>query len=178
VGAWIHCHARRYSHAHQLVRRARDLEPRFPLAAYIEAEILLAQQENAAALSVITPWRDAMRDFDYGLAILALTLARNGQRDEALRIAKDLEEQCSLGRATWSDVALVHLGLGSRDVALDFLRRAAGQKPFGGVMTAYLAVNPLFDSLRREPDFLDVLRMLRLDLYVRKDKSFTELEKS
>jgi hypothetical protein len=41
-------------------------------------------------------------------------------------------------------------------------------------MTAYLAVHPLFDSLRREPGFLEVLRMLKLDSYVREDKSFGE----
>ena len=171
VAAWIHCHARRYSSAQELVRRARELEPRFPLAIYVEAEILLAQGDNTGALAVIAPWRDAMRDFDYGLAVLALTLARNGQRDDALRIATELEEQCNLGRAAWSDVALIHLGLGSRDRALDFLQQASRQKPFGGVMTAYLAVHPLFDSLRRESGFMDVLRALGLDSYARSDRS-------
>ena len=178
VAAWIHGHARRYSYAQQLVRRARELEPRFPLAAYIEAEILLAQGDNTGALTVIAPWRDAMRDFDYGLAILAFTLARNGQRDDALRIATDLEEQCNLGRAAWSDVALVHLGLGSRDRALAFLQRATRQKPFGGVMTAYLAVHPLFDPLRREPGFVDVLRALGLDSYARIERSSAQSKQS
>ena len=171
VAAWINCHARRYPYAQELVRRARDLEPKFPLAAYIDAEVLLAQGDNAGALTVIAPWRDVMRDFDYGLAILALTLALNGQRDDALRIAADLEEQCNRGRAAWSDVALVHLGLGSRDLALDFLWRAARQKPFGGVMTAYLAVHPLFDPLRRETRFMEALQALGLDSYARSDRS-------
>jgi serine/threonine-protein kinase len=163
--AWIHGHARRYSRAEQLVRRARELEPRFPLAAYVEAEILLAKGDHRAALAVITPWRDEMRDFDYGLAIFAFTLARNGDHANALRIAADLEAQCNLGRAAWADVALVHVALNSWDTSLAFLQRASRQRPFGGVMTAYLAVHPLFDPLRHHSAFVDVLRELGLEPY-------------
>lgn len=178
VAAQIHCHGRSYSYAESLVRRARELEPRFPLAAFIEAEILLAKGDEVGALTVIEPWREVMRDFDYGLAILAFTLARNGHRDDALRLASDLERQCDLGRAAWSDVALVHLGLGSRDRALFFLRRASEQKPFGGLMTAYLAVHPLFDPLRHEAAFGDVLRKLGLDSYARTKPTSPRSDKS
>jgi hypothetical protein len=169
VAAWVHAHARSYAYAEQLVRQARELEPRFPMAAFIEAEILLARGNDVGALAVITPWRDVMRDFDYGSAMLGFTLARNGHRNEAMRVAGDLEEQCTAGRAAWSSVALVQLGLGSRDGALDFLHRAARQKPFGGLMTAYLAVHPLFDPLRNEPGFVDVLRTLGLDSFAHID---------
>jgi eukaryotic-like serine/threonine-protein kinase len=178
AAAWIHGHARNYSHAEQLVRRARELEAKFPLAAFIEAEILSAQGNHAGALAVMEPWRDVMRDFDYGLAILAFTLARNGRRDDALRIAGDLEEKCTVGRAAWSDVALVHLGLGSKDRSLAFLQRASEQKPFGGLMTAHLAVHPLFDPLRHESAFVHVLRVLRLDSYARIDRASTPSRQS
>ena len=147
------------------MRRSRELEPRFPLAAYVEAEIRLAQGYDADALTVIAPWRNVLRDFDYGLAILGFTLARNGHRDDALGIAADLEQQCNLGRAAWSDVALVYLGLGSWERSLAFLQKASRQKPFGGIMTAYLAVHPLFDPLRHNSGFVDVLRALGLDAY-------------
>src|SRR5687768_13696725 len=178
VAAQIHCHARSYSYAEELVRRARKLEPRFPLAAFIEAEILLAKGDEVGALVVIEPWREVMRDFDYGLAILAFTLARNGQRDDALRRGTDLEGQCNFGRAAWSDVALVHLGLGSRDRALSFLQRESQRKPFGGLMTAYLAVHPLFDPLRHEAAFKDVLRTLGLDSYERTNTASLRSDKS
>jgi serine/threonine-protein kinase len=163
--AWIHGLARSYSRAEQLVRRAREQEPGFPLAAYIEAEIRLAQGDDGGALAVMTPWRDEMRNFDYGLTILAITLARNGDRDAAVRIAADLEEQCNLGRAAWSDVALIHLTLDARERSLALLQQASRQRPFGGIMTAYLAVHPLFDSLRDDSGFVDVLRSLGLDFY-------------
>jgi hypothetical protein len=110
----------------------------------------------------MTPWRDEMRNFDYGFAILGFTLARNGDREDALRIATHLEEQCNRGRAAWSDVALVHLALDSGERSLSFLQRASLQRPFGGVMTAYLAVHPLFDPLRQNKRFTDVLQTLGL----------------
>jgi eukaryotic-like serine/threonine-protein kinase len=163
--AWIHCHARNYARAEQLVRRARELEPGFPLAAYIEAEIRLAEGDPRGALAVITPWQDEMRTFDYGLAILGYALARNGDREAGVRIAADLEELSSHGRAAWSGVALVHLALGSPEQSLTFLARASRQRPFGGVMTAYLAVHPLFDPLRNHAGFIDVLRTLGLESY-------------
>jgi len=167
VAGWMYGHARSYQRALRLLHLARELEPRFLPAAFIGAEILLAQGDDAGALSVIEPWRDAMRDLDYGLAILGFALARNGHRDDAIGIAADLEEQCSVGRAAWTSVALVHLGLGARDRSLAFLQRASHQRPFGGFMTAFLAVLPLFDPLRREPEFVDVLRALGLDSYAR-----------
>lgn len=100
-----------------------------------------------------------------------------GLHDDAVRgAARFLEQQCDLGRAAWSDVALIHLGSGSPDAALAFLQRAARQKPFGGLMTAYLAVHPLFDPLRREPGFVDVLRALGLDSYAWTDRSWAPSE--
>jgi serine/threonine-protein kinase len=160
--AWIHYHARSYSRAEQIATGARKLEARFAITAYVEAEIRLAQGDVRGALAVMTPWRDEMRNFDYGFAILGFTLARNGDREDALRIATHLEEQCNRGRAAWSDVALVHLALDSGERSLSFLQRASLQRPFGGVMTAYLAVHPLFDPLRQNKRFTDVLQTLGL----------------
>lgn len=167
VGAQVHGHARNYSEAERLLRRAEELNPEFPPRVFVEAEVRLAQGKEAEALAVIEPWAERMKAFDYGMAILGLALARNERRDEALRIAHELERQCEEGRATWTDVALIHLGLGSREGALEFLDRAAREELHGGLLTAYLAVHPLFDPLRAERRFRNVLRSLNLEDYTR-----------
>lgn len=165
VGAQVHGHARNFLYAEQLLRRADELDPEFPPRVIIEAEVLLSQGKEVEALAVIEPWADLMKAFDYGMAMLGLALARNERREEALRIAHALERQCEDGRATWTDVALIHLGLGSREAALDFLDREAHEELHGGLLTAYLAVHPLFDPLRTEPRFRNALRALGLEAY-------------
>lgn len=57
------------------------------------------------------------------------------------------------------NVALVRMGLGERDAALDELERCASE---GSVQNWILAPEPFFDPLRADPRFRGVLQRLRL----------------
>ena len=56
-------------------------------------------------------------------------------------------------------IAVVHLGLGEHDAALDWTERAHAERR--GWM-AYLAVNPIFDPVRDMPRFQALLEAMRL----------------
>jgi hypothetical protein len=57
-----------------------------------------------------------------------------------------------------TDVALVHLGLGELEQALDWVERHEADR---GARN-FLATDPLFDPLRREPRFVRLLERLGL----------------
>jgi len=61
------------------------------------------------------------------------------------------------------NLALVHMGLGEHDAALSQLERCATE---GSVQNWIIAPEPLFDPLRDEPRFFEVLRQLNLPLWV------------
>jgi len=57
-------------------------------------------------------------------------------------------------------VALVYVGLGEKDQALEWLEKAAAQH--SGYL-AYVKTEPLMDGLRSDPRFDNLLRRIGLD---------------
>jgi serine/threonine-protein kinase len=56
-------------------------------------------------------------------------------------------------------IAILHLGLGDEDAALDWLHKACEERSMG---VHWLKVEPIWDPLRGDPRFTAVLRELRL----------------
>ena len=56
-------------------------------------------------------------------------------------------------------MATIYLGLGERDLALEWLEKAVEQP---GEYQIWFAANPLFDPLRSDPRFDDLLERMNL----------------
>ena len=93
------------------------------------------------------------------LAALGRAYALAGNRNEAERVLKELEDraQQTYVQPVW--VAVIHLGLGQKDQALDWLQRAYADR---SGWLAYLKIDPMFDTLRSDPRFSDLLRRVGL----------------
>jgi len=78
----------------------------------------------------------------------ASALARGGRRGEALAVSRDLESAELTGAGTW--LAVVHLALGRKDLAIRALERAAevGEPHF-----AFAFFDPRLTELRGVPAF-------------------------
>jgi tetratricopeptide (TPR) repeat protein len=89
-------------------------------------------------------------------------LAQLGQRAEAgvaIRVLTQLSKQRYVPPY---NIAMVHLGLGETDAALDWLERAFETRD---VRLTFLAVEPKWESIREEPRFQDLLTRLALPLH-------------
>ena len=82
-----------------------------------------------------------------------------GRRDEALALLEELTRGGAAAYISPARVAQVHLGLGDRAQALDWIERALAGR---ATELAWLGVQPMFDALRDEPRFQAVLE--RIDL--------------
>jgi len=136
-------------------RDALDLNPGYLPARWTLGRNLLAQERTIEALAILEPLAD-----DYGRVPLVLgdygrALGLAGRRDEAREIDRELEAAATRQYVRPFDRALVHIGLGEPDAALDWLDRAFED---GGNWLNYLHLDPAFARLRPDPRFESLVR--------------------
>jgi TolB-like protein/Tfp pilus assembly protein PilF len=152
---WVLINARRYDEAIDQLRRTIALDTAYPQAhsrlgaAYSfnqQHELAIAESELTVTLSQRSP---------ASLVALAQAYALAGRTREAedllnQRLA-DLPNQYVASGA----IANVYAAMGRRDEALTWLERSLQERTNN---IAYLAVEPVYDGLRDDPRFQDILR--------------------
>lgn len=88
---------------------------------------------------------------------LAHAYAVSGRHEEATKIAKDLESRNDQNPSAEANIALIHLGLGDRDLAMIWLNKA-----YDARFNPSILLRPAFDPLRSDPRFKDLLRRIGL----------------
>jgi TolB-like protein/DNA-binding winged helix-turn-helix (wHTH) protein/Tfp pilus assembly protein PilF len=149
--------SRQYDRAIKQFRAVLDMEPNFPRAhllvfAYVQKGLF------ADALADIEKWR-RIDDAPGILAIEAYVYGRSGQRVEARRALEKLQQ---LNRRRQMDPAanvLAYVGMDKKDEAFAWLQRAYLEH--SNALTA-LKVDPIYDPLRSDPRFQELLRRVGL----------------
>jgi tetratricopeptide (TPR) repeat protein len=90
-------------------------------------------------------------------ANLAYAYATSGRKEEAIKIVKDLEGRQSQDSSTDSSIALICVGLGDKDQAMIWLDKA-----YQARFNPSILMRPVFDPLRSDPRFQDLLRHIGL----------------
>jgi hypothetical protein len=72
-----------------------------------------------------------------------------------MAILKKLSELKRQNRASPGDLAIIHTGLGNKDYAFEWLDKAYQEHSW---VVLYLKKDPLFDPLRSDPRFTDLVR--------------------
>ncbi len=142
--------ARRYDDAIAQLRKTLVLDGNFAYARwnlgealYLKGEVngAIAEYEKAAALD----------DDPEILALLGRAYAETGKKEKALDL---LEKLNAAGRQHYVRnyvYTIIYTGLGDKAAALDYLEKARGDAESPD--TTWLKVDPLFDPLRDEPRF-------------------------
>ncbi len=94
------------------------------------------------------------------LGSLATAYAKNGMREEALKIKNDLIQQQKEKHISPFYFAMIDAPLGNTVLALDSLYKAYDEH-FG--ILVYLKASPFFEILRSEPRFNELIRMIGLE---------------
>jgi hypothetical protein len=101
-------------------------------------------------------------DGEYFGASLGYAYAVSGRREDALKIASDMELARAKGMARPYEIAIVYAGLGENPKALDLLEQAHQEHSI--VHLLLLTVEPAFAKLRPEPRFKTLLKKLNLSV--------------
>jgi serine/threonine-protein kinase len=91
------------------------------------------------------------------IAYRAYALAKAGKAAEARLLLDELAKLSASGYVPPYNIALVYNGLGEEQKALDYLEKGFAERD--GRMI-FLAVEPMWNNLRGEPRFTDLLRRM------------------
>jgi TolB-like protein/Tfp pilus assembly protein PilF len=95
-----------------------------------------------------------------GLLALAHIYALTGRTVEARKILREMKTNTS-GRYVASPmIARIHLGLGEVDQAFEWLSKGVEERSF---WTIFLKMDPVYDPIRSDPRFKDLLKRVRMD---------------
>lgn len=151
----MHHLARQFDQEIAKAREALSLDPDFLMAHYRLGEGLLAQGK---AVEAIAPFEKALAVSGHASDLIATTAyayARAGRQSDARTALATLMTRHQSGQYVSSfAIALIHTGLGDREQALSWLKRAHDERAWG---VAFLGVEVAFDSLRNEPRFQALL---------------------
>ena len=149
--------ARRYQEAIDQAKAALELDSTFARARFW---IGMAQEQLGRPDEAI---RELKATIAVGgptsayVAALGHVYATHGHRKEALQTLNDLQSRSKSYYVSPLDIATVQLGLGDQDATFTLLERAV-QAHDGGLV--FLAVDPRYDPVRRDPRFLRLLRRI------------------
>jgi serine/threonine-protein kinase len=157
--AFVYHYARRFDDARQHAQRAIEMNPTAEETYRVLGLTLAEQGELGEAERVMREAVELPGAGTYDRATLGYVLARAGERAEAEALLRDLEAEATRGYVSPVAFAVLHIGLGNRNQALDWAERAYDERRG---WLAYLPVNPMLDPLREEPRFRALVRRMRL----------------
>ena len=158
--AWTLFNARRYDEAIRESRNTLAVKPddAFPLWHLGWALFYNHQVEEA-----IRVWEKAAAVSDRSPGIIGTLVwayAHTGRRADALRLLEELKKHQQTGYVPAAAFVHAYIGLGDNDEAFAWLERAYGEQ---SNFLIYLKVFPLFDPLRGDLRFKDLVRRVGLD---------------
>jgi TolB-like protein/Tfp pilus assembly protein PilF len=144
------CTARRYDAAIEQLRKTLEMDPRFY---YAHWNLGVALEVKGLVEQAIAEYEKAIALDDDPLSrgLLGHLYAKTGRKDKALQIQERLREVSKQRYVTPYIFAIIHLGLGEKDQAIDFLEKTYDDRD--GYNLAFIKVDPFFDPLRGDPRF-------------------------
>ena len=146
----VHYFARRYDKAVEQFHRTLELDPGF---AYAHFGLGLAYEQlgrHEQAVQAAERGVSLSGDSASMLAVLGYTLAMAGRRHKARRVLDELSNRSRRQFVPASHRALVHVGLGELDAALEQLEQACAERSH---FVAFLSTWPIYDALRGQLRF-------------------------
>jgi TolB-like protein/Tfp pilus assembly protein PilF len=141
---------RRYDEAIAQLRRTLALDGNFSYAHWNLGEALYLKGDVNAAIAEYEKAR-ALDDDPEVLGLLGRAYAETGKREQALEILRKLQETGQNQYIRSYVYSLIYIGLGDKATAIEYLEKA--REGFETPDTTWLKVDPLFDPLRSEPRF-------------------------
>jgi eukaryotic-like serine/threonine-protein kinase len=145
--------------AHREALKLREMDPNFTRVFYELGLVLEAQGKLEEAIAAFRNGLKSSPDNVFGLTALGHALAVAGKKREAERVIARLQELSKQQYVSPYQTAVIYAGIGDRKKALDWLEKSRDER-FNWL--PFLAVDPVFKSLRSEARFIELAKSLGL----------------
>jgi eukaryotic-like serine/threonine-protein kinase len=152
---WDFYLARRYDEAIEQLRKAIDLDPNYWVSHVLLGRCYEQKNRLREAVAEFEKARQIENSIPEVVAALGHGYAVSGRRADALKIVRELEDRSKREFVPSYSIATVYLGLGMKDEALQYLAKAYDE---GSYYMIHLKVEPLLDSVRNDPRFVEIVR--------------------
>jgi adenylate cyclase len=149
----------KFEAARQQARKAADLDPTFFLPHYTIGWINIEAGKIRDAIPELQR-ADTMDSPVWVAALLGYAYGASGDRAHAMAEIAELNKRSLHGYVEPFSLAIVYLGMGDRERALDGLEKAYAAH---SQSMAWLKMDRIYDPLRSEPRFIALLKKLNLD---------------
>jgi TolB-like protein/Tfp pilus assembly protein PilF len=150
--------SRQYDRAIEQFQSVREMDPSFARV-HLVTDAYVQQGRFAEALADLEESRRTSGDGIGSSSKLVYLYGRMGQKDKAQAEMRKLEAENRRQPVDPGVMALAYLGVGNKDAALGSLEKAFVQR--SNLLTA-LKVEPVYDPLRDDPRFQELLRRVGL----------------
>jgi tetratricopeptide (TPR) repeat protein len=155
--ARIHYFARDYDEAIALCKKTIDLYPDFSLAYRRLGQTYAQKHMYEEAISSFHKALSLSETDTDTMAALGHAYAMSGKRAAAEGVIEELSKMSGHLYVSPYSMSRVYMGLGDNEQTLHWLEQSYRER-FG--ILAYLKVEPIFDGLRTDPRFEDLLRRI------------------
>jgi DNA-binding winged helix-turn-helix (wHTH) protein/TolB-like protein/Tfp pilus assembly protein PilF len=152
-------YARQYDEAIKQCQRALELNPRYPRCHLWIGQAYVQMGKHEAAIAEIKQAVTLSEGNSNPTAALGHAYAVAGKRAEARKVIGELEKLAKRKYVSPYFIAVIYTGLGERDQAFAWLEKAYQERH--QYMTL-IGVEPLFDPLRSDPRFANLMRRIGL----------------
>jgi serine/threonine-protein kinase len=157
--AHVYFFARRWPEALETCGRILEIDSTYMQALGCQGLTWSAQGRREEALGPLASCRRLSRDSAISVAYYAYGCGVAGHREEARALLDDLMSRSKTGYISPASIAVVNVGLGDYEMALERLLQAVEEHD---ATVQFLGVLPALDALREDPQFRDLLTRIGL----------------
>jgi TolB-like protein/Tfp pilus assembly protein PilF len=147
--------ARQFDQAIEQAHNTLEMDAHFAVSYQVLGEVYLSKGMYREGLLALEQFSALSRSSATSRALLGYSHARLGEHSAALRLIEELDAASQHGFVPALLFALVYAGLDDQDQAFSWLEKAYEERFY---RLAYLKVEALWDPLRSDPRFADLLR--------------------
>ena len=151
------CVAHLFDESVRQSQKTMEMDPYFAVAHYQLGQALEQMHKHDEAIAEFRRAIELSGGNTTFESNLAHAYAVSGRKEEAMKVVKHLENMQSHGSSTDASIALVYVGLGDNDRAMVWLNKA-----YQARFNPSILVRPVFDPLRSDPRFQDLLHRIGL----------------
>jgi TolB-like protein/Tfp pilus assembly protein PilF len=156
---WHYMMSRQYDKAIAQLKSVLEMDPNHYLALRHIGWAYMYNGRHADSIAALEAADKSEPDNSQAMAALATAYAAGGRGSDARALLGQLEGSLGQRYVSACDIAAVYAALNEADVALDWLEKAYEER---SPRMVELGLDPVFDPLRSDPRFTDLLRRIGL----------------